>query len=73
MDTSLEVSIPGQNRRSNDVVLDDLFFDRGVERTRVPDTRRTAVSDEVEAELVEILLKPGLLQVLGYDPRTGCE
>ena len=43
------------------------------QRARVPDARRAAVADGVEAELLEVRREPGAVVVLGDDLRAGRE
>ena len=43
------------------------------QRAGIADARRATVADEVEAELVEIRLQAGLVQIIGDDARTGRE
>ena len=44
-----------------------------MERTGVADAGGAAVADGIEAELVEILLQTGFVQVIGHDARAGRE
>ena len=53
MDPALEVAIPREHGRDDEVVLLDGGRDRGVERAGVADARRAAVAREREAELLE--------------------
>src|SRR5439155_25397358 len=69
MDPRLEVAVPGQHRADDEIALADRFGDLVRQRPGVPDARRAAVADRVEAELVEVLLQPRLLVILRHDLR----
>ncbi len=53
MDAALEVTVAGQYRGDDQVVLGDRERDVFGQRPAVADARRAAVADEVEAERVE--------------------
>ena len=59
MHARFEVAIAGQNAGGDQIVLADDLFDARIQRARVADAGRAAVTDEVEAQLVEILLQTG--------------
>src|SRR5262249_53304503 len=44
-----------------------------MERTRIANASCTAVTDQIESELIEIFLQSGLIEIIGYDARTGRE
>ena len=44
-----------------------------MKRPGVADAGGAAVADDVEAELIEICLQPGLLQIIGDDARARRE
>ena len=65
MDAGFEVAVARQDRGSHQVVLQHRFFDLGVERTRVADAGGAAVAHRLEAQLIEVGLEPGLVEVIG--------
>src|SRR5947207_11371330 len=65
MHARFEIPVPRKNRSCNQIVFVDRFLDVWMQRSRVADARRAAVTDEIEPELVEIFLQPGFLQVIG--------
>src|SRR5204863_7204953 len=71
LNTTLEIAVAAQHGADHQIARLHLrrYFVR--QWTTVADARRTAVSDQVEAERVEIREQSGLPQVLGYDLRTG--
>ena len=73
MDARFEVAIAGKDGGGDEIEFVDRFFDPRVERTGVADAGGAAVADDVEAELVEIGLQPGFVQVIGDDARAGRE
>ena len=66
--TRLEIAIATQDTGCDQVVLCHYLLNAGVERTRVANAGRTPVADKSEAELVEIGLQAGLVQVLRHHP-----
>ena len=64
VDARLEVAVAGQHRRGDEIVFDDGLLDRRGERAGIADARGAAVADEIEAELVEIRLQSGLVQII---------
>ena len=73
MHARLEIAVAGQHGRGDQIVLDDGVLDRRGQRAGIADAGRAAVADEVEAELVEIRLQAGLVQIIGDDARAGRE
>ena len=65
MDAGFEVAVARQDGGGHQVVLHDGFFDLGVERTRVADAGGAAVAHRLEAQLIEVGLEPGLVEVIG--------
>ena len=63
VDPPLEVAVPREHGRDDEVVLLDGGRDRGVERAGVADARRAAVAREREAELLERRHQAGRLEV----------
>src|SRR5918995_6545303 len=73
MDPRLEVAVAREHGADDEVALGDRGRDLLSERPRVPDARRAAVADRVEAELLEVGSQAGAVVVLGHDLRAGCE
>ena len=73
VDPALEVAVAREHRADDEVVLVDRLGDLLRQRPRVADAGRAAVADEVEAELVEVLVEPGALEVLGDHGRARRE
>ena len=80
-DAAFEIAVARNHRGGDQPVLVDRFADRFGERPRIADARGAAIADEVEADVVEVVLQPGLDQVVGdhlaprrergLDPRLG--
>ena len=68
---ALEVAVAGEHRHRDEVVPAHRFGDRIRQRPGVADAGGAAVTDEIEAELVELLLEAGRLQVFGDDLASG--
>src|SRR5207245_1962181 len=66
MHSRFEVAIAAEHACADEVVLADRFFNARIEWSRVADARRAAVADQVEAEFVQITLKPGLLEIISH-------
>ena len=73
VDPALEVAVAGEDGDGDQVVFLDRLGDRGRQRARVADAGRAAVADQVEAELVEVRVEPGVLEVVGDDLRAGSQ
>ena len=73
MDAAFEVTVAGQYRGDDQVVLGDRVRDVFGQRAAVADARRAAVADEVEAERVERAAQPRLVEVIGDDFRSRRE
>ena len=73
VDAGLEVAVAREHGGSDEVVLHDRFFDRSRERAGVSDTRRAAVADRLETELIKVRRQTGLFQIVRDDARTGRE
>ena len=73
IDAALEVAVAGEHRAGDEVVRVDRLGDRLGQRPGIADAGRAAVADEVEAERVEMLLQPGLGEVLGHHLRARRE
>ena len=72
-DAALEVPVPGEDRAGDEIVLADRARDLRRERSGVPDARRAAVADDVEAELLEVRHEAGFVEVFRHDHRAGSE
>ena len=64
MHARLEIAVAGKHRRGDQIVLDNRVLDGRMQRAGIADAGRAAVADEVEAELVEIRLQAGLVQII---------
>ena len=65
-----EVAVAREHAGGDDVVAGDRRLDARVERAGVADAGRAAVADEVEAQLVEIRLQAGLVEVVADHARA---
>ena len=70
VDATLEVAVARQHRDDRQVVLGHRLRHRARQRPRVADARRAAVADEVEAERLEVVGQPGVVEVLRHDLRA---
>ena len=61
MHARFEIAIAGKNRCRDQIVFVDRFLDLRMQRTGVADAGRAAVTDNIEAKLIEIRLQPGLV------------
>ena len=73
MDARLEVPVAAQHRADDEVALVHGLRDLLGQRAGVPDARRAAVPDRLEAECVEVFRKSSLLVILGHDLRARSE
>jgi hypothetical protein len=83
VDASLEVAVPGEYGHDREVAFVDDLRDLVRERPAVADAGRTAVTDEMKAERLEVLGQTGAIEVLrdyfgagcerGLDPRLGLQ
>ena len=71
MHARLEIAVAGKHGRGNDIVLRHGLLHRRGQRAGIADARRAAVPDEIEAQLVQIRLQAGFVQVIGHHARTG--
>ena len=60
MHARFEIAIAGKDRGRDEIVFVNRFFDLRMERAGVADAGRATVADDVESELIEICLQPGL-------------
>ena len=63
MDARFEIAIARKHRSRDEIVAGNGLFDCGIERAGVADACRAAVADNVEAELIEVWLKPVLRSI----------
>ena len=56
MDAGLEVAVAGEDRSTDEVTFLDRALNGGMKRARVTNTGGAAVTDGLEAELIELLL-----------------
>ncbi len=70
MNSSLEISIAGKDRRGNQIVLDNGLLDVRMKRPGVPYARCATVSDDIEPELIQVRLQPGFGEIVSYYSRT---
>ena len=73
MDTSFEVSVSRENASNDQVAFIDGCIDFLRKRAGVSDTGCASVSNDVESECVEVLLKTGRFVVFGNNTATRCE
>jgi hypothetical protein len=66
IDAALEIAITGKHRRGDEVVLLDRLRDRFRQWARIADAGGAAIAHEIEAELVEVLLQTGRLEIFGH-------
>ena len=64
----LEIAVPGEHRRGDDIVLYDRVLDRRMQGPGIANAGRATVAHEVEAETIEMALEVRLRQVVGNDP-----
>lgn len=73
MHAGLEVAVPGEHGGGDDVLAFDDIFNASVERAGVANAGGAAVADGLEAELVELDLEAGLVEVIGHDAAAWAE
>ena len=71
MNARLEISVPGKDRRRDQIVIVDRFLDLGMKRPGIADAGGAAVADKVEPELIEISLQSRLLEIIGTTREPG--
>ncbi|MNL63044.1 hypothetical protein D3C87_1871330 [compost metagenome] len=71
MHAAFEVAVAGEHRGDGEVGLLDGFFDRFRQGAGVADAGGAAVTDQGEAEFVEVLGQAGGLVVVGDHFRAG--
>ena len=73
MHARFEIAVAGKDRGRDEIVFVDRLLDLRMERPGVADAGRATVTDDVEAELIEIRLQSGLVRVIGDDARARRE
>ena len=73
VDARLEVAVAGEDAGGDEIVLGDGLVDDRIERAGIADAGGAAVADDLEAELVEVGLQAGLVEVIGDDAGAGRE
>lgn len=71
VDTTLEVSVSGENRAGNEIGVSDGLVDLLRQGTGVTDAGHATVSSGSVTKLVQVLVDTGVLEVLGNNTRTG--
>jgi len=72
-DAALEIAVAREYCRRDEIAARDCARNCIRQRTGISDTGRAAIADEVEAELVEFLLKPGRLEIFAHHLAAGRE
>jgi hypothetical protein len=62
----LKIPITAQDAGGDEIVCRHHFLNFWIKRSRIPNARRAAIANEIEAELVQILLEIGFLEILGH-------
>ena len=73
VDAAFEVAVAGEDAGDDEVVFLDGLGDRLGQRAAVADAGGAAVADGVEADLFEVGVEAGFLEVVGDDARAGGE
>ncbi len=73
MDATFKVPVAGEHRSDRQVAAVDRRRDRVWQRSGVADAGGAPVSDQVEAERVQILLKAAHRKIVGDHLRAGCK
>ncbi len=68
-----KLRLPESTAAATRSFFDDGLLDRRGQRAGVADAGGAAVADQVEAELVQVGLQAGLVQIIGHDARAGRE
>ena len=70
VDAALEIAVAREHRGGDEIVLVDRLGDLRRQRSGIADAGGAAEADQVEAELVEILLQAGLLEIFARRPAS---
>ena len=71
IDPSFEIPVAAQDRNRDQIIFLDRFSNRFRQRPAVADARRAAVTDQIEAQRIQIRPQAGLLDVIRNDLRAG--
>ena len=70
IDATFEVAVAGEHGGGDEILIVDRLGNLGRERTGIADAGGAAEADEIVAEFVEVLLQPGLVEIVGDHLRT---
>ena len=70
VDAAFEIAIARQHRRGDQIIVVDRLGILRRQRTGIADAGRAAEADEIEAELVEIFLQSGLVEIFARPPAS---
>ncbi len=73
MHACFEVAIPREYARQYEAVVFNGLFNVWIKRTGISDAGCATVTDQIEAQLIEVTLETCLFQILRNDSRTGGE
>ncbi len=73
MDAALEIAVARQHRRNGQVGLLNGFLDRLQQRTGVANAGGAAVTDQIEAQGVEVLGQTRCVVIIGHHFGTGSQ
>ena len=73
VDAAFEIAVAGEHRRGDQILVVDGLGDFRRQRPGIADAGGAAEADEVVAELVEVLLQAGLVEIFGDDLRARRE
>ncbi len=71
IDAAFEVAVAGEHRRRHQILVVDGLGDFRRQRPGIADAGGAAEADQIVAELVEVLLQAGLVEILGHHLRAG--
>ncbi len=66
----LEIPVPGKNRSNGEAMFGNRPFYLRMQRAAVADAGRTAESDKVKAEALEVGHEAGILEIVHHDLRA---
>ena len=73
MNARFEIAIAGKHLGGDEIVFADGFIDGRGQRAGIAYAGGAAVANEVEAQLIEIFLKTGFVEIIAHHAGTGCE
>ncbi len=71
VDAAFEIAVAREHRGRHQIVLVDRLGNLLRQRAGIADAGGAAEADQIEAELVEVLLQAGLLEIFGHHLRAG--